>query len=122
MLQNGSAQISGKYKQSSYNRVSFDVYVKYIVAREVFNPNEQSFSTGGYVAPGKYKVWLVSITRVPGGGGGPMGCSRDLTECERYVQENLIDYNPDGWQPSDGMIIDYHVRTNADTWDEDHFF
>ncbi|MGH2495921.1 MAG: hypothetical protein ACRDIV_14600 [Ktedonobacteraceae bacterium] len=113
MIQNGSAQIGGRFKQAPNYHVPFDVYVKYIVAKEVFNPNEQSFPTGGYVAPGKYKVILVPDPRVPGGG-GPMGCSSDLTKCERYVQAQLIDYDPDGWQPSSGKIIDLHVRTDAD--------
>jgi len=100
--------------------VLFDLYVKYIVAKEVFNSNEQSFPTGWYVGPGKYKVILVPVTRVLGG--GSRGCSSDLTECEHYIRARLIDYNSDEWQPSSGMIIDFHVRTNFATWDEDRFF
>jgi len=120
MVLNGSAVISGKFKQAPNYRAPYDLFIKYIVAEKVFNPNEQSFSTGGYVAPGWYKVWLVADPRTSGG--GPMGCSRDLTKCERFVRAHLVDYDPNGWQPSSGTIISSDVRTDSTSWEKEHFY
>jgi len=117
MARNDSAKISGQYYHPFWKRnFSLTLYiVKYLC-----NPTEQDYHTKGYVAPGKYKLIRESGPR------GPMdqdlaGYSSDLMQCEQSVACHLIDYDPNGWAPSQGTMIHPGISSTA-YYSDDQFF